>query len=499
MHNLPRIKKLLFAVPAVLVILDLIYLASGTYGKTDDYVIFGLFRTNNSSVIDSFKYISAQEWNAGRWIDNLFLSIMFQDGTSISTLTLLRLITVAILICGFVIYIKKLGVLESSLITRLIIAAPILLVPGIHTFISLSVSNPYILAMVLGLIVSSQLVKEDAWTPRKVIYFMVALSFICAIYQASIFMALLFPALNIVKSHFSKASSQRLWSSFLLTCVVLFINWLAIKNIIDSSRSNIDLDLLAKIDVFVNVVIDQAVLPWLKLGHVSYDIKHSITLLVVVLNILMTLSRVRSNADINDRKNILQYLAIVFCATGGLPFTMPWFFVINENALDFRRYTFATIIFASLFLYNIINISKLKSNRDLRKMTKTLLLILITITFIFVAHYDFQTRQILVREWSLFSCASLKVELPEVTRIDSASIREILQGDRPVSEDFATASISLPNPPTFMLWISQKQARPKLSYLPWNLNFIGPDSELKETPEGARWRNAFIECYTEKR
>ena len=103
MHNLPRIKKLLFAVPAVLVILDLIYLASGTYGKTDDYVIFGLFRTNNSSVIDSFKYISAQEWNAGRWIDNLFLSIMFQDGTSISTLTLLRLITVAILICGFVI------------------------------------------------------------------------------------------------------------------------------------------------------------------------------------------------------------------------------------------------------------------------------------------------------------------------------------------------------------------------------------------------------------
>jgi hypothetical protein len=178
---------------------------------------------------------------------------------------------------------------------------------------------------------------------------------------------------------------------------------------------------------------------------------------------------------------------------------MPWFFVINENALDFRRYTFATIIFASLFLYNIINISKLKSNRDLRKMTKTLLLILITITFIFVAHYDFQTRQILVREWSLFSCASVKVELPEVTRIDSASIREILQGDRPVSEDFATASISLPNPPTFMLWISQKQARPKLSYLPWNLNFIGPDSELKETPEGARWRNAFIECYTEKR
>jgi hypothetical protein len=133
-----------------------------------------------------------------------------------------------------------------------------------------------------------------------------------------------------------------------------------------------------------------------------------------------------------------------------------------------------------------------------RKITYKLLIpvlsILVTFIFSFTIYYDIQTRNILIKEWSLFICASEQAALPEISRIDSEQIRKILQGDREVSEDFSTASISLPNPPTLMLWLSQRQTRSGVDYPPWNLNLLTPDSELSETEEGRDWRDAFIKC-----
>ena len=91
-------------------------------------------------------------------------------------------------------------------------------------------------------------------------------------------------------------------------------------------------------------------------------------------------------------------------------------------------------------------------------------------------------------------CASEQVALPEISRIESKQIRQILQGKRQVSEDFSTASISFPNPPTLMLWLSQRQTREGVDYPPWNLNLLTPDLVLSETKEGRDWRNAFIKC-----
>jgi hypothetical protein len=443
-------------------------------------------------VIDTFQYISAQDWNAGRWVGNIFLAIMLQSGNSISILTAFRVVTVIILGLGFLLHIRNLSKLESSLSKRLILASPIILVPGIHTFITLSVSNPYMLATFLALGISSIICTVEFWRFRHFALIILSLSFIGAIYQSSIFMVLLYPALFTVKERFGKSSARRLFYTFTASCSALLLNWLAIKILIDSPRSNIAVNLLPKIEIFFNSILGQVVMPWLRLGHVDNINSHLATALVMVLNLSLVIFQVRNCQS--ETRNIYQYFAIFFCSTGGLPFTMPWFFVINESAMDFRRYAFATVVFYTVFLYNVISASSNFTKKIAHKLLIPLLSILVTFIFSFTSYYDVQTRNILIKEWSLFICASEQAALPEISRIDSEQIRKILQGDREVSEDFSTASISLPNPPTLMLWLSQRQTRSGVDYPPWNLNLLTPDSELSETKEGRDWRNAFIKC-----
>ena len=289
-------------------------------------------------------------------------------------------------------------------------------------------------------------------------------------------------------------SAKRLWQSFLLASVALFINWFAIRIFINSNRSSISLDFYSKVRVFFNLVIDQVISPWLRIAHFDQKQIHLVATTIFLLNfILVAISFSRSKFK-ESKWNVYQYFAFIFCLTGGLPFTMPWFFLIAENTLDYRRYTFATIIFFSIFLYSILHNSWLNSTKSLRKYTTRVMVVTILISYTFMSYFDIETRNILTREWSLFSCASNQVQLPEEAKIESGRIRQILQGDRTVSEDFSTASISLPNPPTFMLWLSQKQTREDINFPPWNMNLLQPNSEIAETEEGRRWRYEFIKC-----
>ena len=473
---------------------EMTFVASGTYGKTDDYVILGLFSGDRTSIFENFKYISAAEWNAGRWVDNMFLAIMFQNGSTVADFTSFRILTVIVLFLGTLVHVKNLKNIEVALTKRLILASPIVLIPGIHTFITLSVSNPYIIATVLALLISNQIIKINSWNSKNIVLLLVISSLVCAIYQSSIFLTLLYPALLVLQKHFDVYSAKRLWQAFLLASVVLFINWFAIKIFIDSSRSSIKLDVYSKVKVFFNLVIDQVISPWLRLAHFDQKLIHLVAITLFLLNIsLVAISFNRVTFKARDW-HPYQYFAVIFCLTGGLPFTMPWFFLIAENALDFRRYTFATIVFFSIFIFGVLNNSHLNSTKRLRKFTTTIIMIAILMSYTFLSYFDIETRSILTREWSLFSCASKQVELPEEAKIESSRIRRILQGDRTVSEDFSTASISLPNPPTMMLWLSQKQTREDIDFPPWNMNFFLPNSEIVETEEGRRWRYAFIKC-----
>ena len=494
MNKLISFKRLILSIFAFIFFAEMLFVASGTYGKTDDYVFLGLFTANNASVFETFKYISEQDWNAGRWVGNIFLSIMFQSGNSISTLTVFRVIAVIILGLGFLMHLRNLAKLESSLSKRLLLAAPIILVPGIHSFITLSASNPYIIATVLALGISSFICTNKFWSIRNVAILTLSLSFIGAIYQSSIFLVLVYPALFAIKEKFSKLSGKRLFNTFAISCGALLLNWLAIKVLIDSPRSSIEIDLLPKIKIFFTSILDQVVVPWFRLGHVDGEIVHLVTALILIINLALVIFQYRvRHADI-EKRSMYEYFSLVFCGTGGLPFTMPWFFVISENAMDFRRYAFATATFYSIFVFNLIKVSSNFPRRNTEKFLISALSILITVTFSFTSYHDIQTRNILVKEWSLFLCASEQVALPEISRIESKQIRQILQGNREVSEDFSTASISFPNPPTLMLWLSQRQTREGVDYPPWNLNLLTPDLVLSETKEGRDWRNAFIKC-----
>ncbi|CAB4863002.1 unannotated protein [freshwater metagenome] len=486
--------KVLLCLLALFIFGEMIFVASGTYGKTDDYVILGLFSGDRTSMFENFRYISAAEWNAGRWVSNLFLATMFQNGNTVADFTYFRIFAVLALFYGTLKHVRNLVHIEESLVKRLIIASPIVLVPGVHSFITLSVSNPYIIAMVVALLISSHITTIKSWNLKNTILLFTISSLVCAIYQSSVFLITLYPALLVLKKHFDKTSAKCLWQSFSLACGVLFINWFAIKILINSSRSSISLDIYSKVRVFFNVVIDQVISPWLRLAHFDQKLIHLVAITMFLLNfILVAISFSRSKFK-ESKWNIYQYFAFIFCLTGGLPFTMPWFFLIAENAMDFRRYTFATIIFFSIFLYSILNNSWLNSTKSLQNYTTKVMVVTLLISYTFMSYFDIETRNILAREWSLFSCASNQVQLPEETKIESGRIRQILQGDRTVSEDFSTASISLPNPPTFMLWLSQKQTREDIDFPPWNMNLLQLDSEIAETEEGRRWRYEFIKC-----
>jgi hypothetical protein len=486
--------KVVLCLLTILVFGEMFFVASGTYGKTDDYVILGLFSSNHGSIIDNFKYISVSEWNAGRWVDNIFLAIMFQNGNAVADFTYFRLLAVLTLFLGTVMHVNNLKNIEVALSRRLILASPIVLVPGIHTFITLSVSNPYIFATVLALLISSQITKINSWKTKNTVLLLATSSLVCATYQSSIFLIMLYPALLVLKTQFDIFSAKRLWQSFLLASVALFINWFAIKIFINSNRSSISLDLYSKVRVFFNIVIDQVISPWLRLAHFDQNQIHLVAMLFFLLNIsLVAISFNRTRLKASNW-HPYQYFAFIFCLTGGLPFTMPWFFLIAENALDFRRYTFATIVFSSIFIFGVLNNSRINSTKRLRKFTATTILIAILMSYTFLSYFDIETRAILTREWSLFGCASKQVELPEEAKIESSRIRRILQGDRTVSEDFSTASISLPNPPTMMLWLSQKETREDIDFPPWNLDLFLPNSEIVETEEGRRWRYEFIKC-----
>ena len=486
--------KVVLCLLALFVFGEMLFVASGTYGKTDDYVILGLFSGDRTSIFENFKYISAAEWNAGRWVDNIFLAIMFQNGNTVADFTFFRIVTVIALFLGTLMHVKNLKHIEVALTKRLIMASPIVLVPGIHTFITLSVSNPYIIATVLALLISSQITKINSWNFKNIVLLLAISSIICAIYQASIFLIMLYPALLVIKTHFDVFSAKRLWQSFLLASVALFINWYAIKIFINSNRSSISLDFFSKVRVFFNLVIDQVISPWLRIAHFDQKQIHLVAISFLLLNISLVAISFNRTSFKASNWHPYQYFAFIFCLTGGLPFTMPWFFLIAENAMDFRRYTFATIVFFSIFIFGVLNNSHLNSTKRLRKFTATIILIAILMSYTFLSYFDIETRSILTREWSLFSCASKQVELPEEAKIESSRIRRILQGDRTVSEDFSTASISLPNPPTMMLWLSQKQTREDIDFPPWNMNFFLPNSEIVETEEGRRWRYAFIKC-----
>jgi len=494
MRNKLGVHKALLWVLSFFIFSELIYVASGTYGKTDDYVLLGLFAGDQASIFENFKLLSAAEWNAGRWVDNIFLSIMFQNGNTVADFIYFRILAVVALLYGTLTHIRNLKNIEESMTKRLILASPIVLVPGIHSFITLSVSNPYIIATVLALLISSHITTIKSWNLKNIVLLLVISTTVCAIYQSSIFLITLYPALLVLKNHFEKASAKRLWQSFSLACGVLFINWLAIKILINSNRSSISLDIDSKVRAFFDSVIDQVIEPWLRLAHVDQIHIHIVVIIIFLLSFISVITSFKRDSFKESKWNIFQYFAFIFCLAGGLPFTMSWFFLIAENALDFRRYTFATIIFFSILFFSILNNSWVNSTELRRKFTTIVLVIMVLVSYALTSYYDIETRNILTREWSLFSCASKQVQLSEETKIESGRIRQILQGDRVVSEDFSTASISFPNPPTLMLWLSQKQTREDIDFPPWNMNFLQLNSEISETEDGRKWRYEFIKC-----
>ncbi len=473
-------------------IIPLFVSAFRNYAKTDDYVFLGLMKSNDFSIFEGFQYLSKQEWTAGRWISNLLLSIIFRTDTTVADLTYLRLFFTAVF---FAILFLHFFTLRSFYITRshaLILSLGLLAIPGFQSFITLLASGPYLLAILLGLLVSRNFMKSQGLVYHQILRDLFLLILVSCIYQPATFFAIMYPAINLILSKFSTLANRRFLYSYLLANFALLFNWISIRFSISESRGNFSINISSKLSALFGDIWNLAQFPWGRFLSLSHQQTSFIVLLLLLLQAICVVRLLRKS--IQKSSNFLKIFSIIFILTAGIPFSFPWFFLIGESSTDFRRYSFASGLAIEITLILILTfIQSVSFNQLLRKSLVLGINGFVIFLFILTSSNTLKTSSILEREWEDFVCASSAVKINADVKIRSNEILGIYQGNRPISEDFNTSSLVFQNPPTFMLWLSQFEAGQRIDFAPWNMNFVY-DLMYEEEDSGKKWSDELFRC-----
>ena len=480
----------------LLLFLPLIEVASKSYGKTDDYVFLGLMKTNEFSLASGFKYFSIQEWTAGRFATNFFLAFVFDKDSNISNLAVIRMCVLIVFFSAAVFNYFVIVKLTKSRFTAFILSTILVAVPGFQSFITLVAAGSYILGILLGLLISYLLVSLQTFSIRNFILVVTLLFALSTIYQPLVFLPLIYPCVKVIIDKFSRDSSQRLFQVYLFSLLALAINWMIVRFTFSDSRASFTLDLRTKFQVLYENVLVLVQYPWFNLLKLDDYVLHILLLFTLFLQIYHFWKLLRQGKLPQAKAfSMSQCFAIIFVLSGGVPLSFLWFFFISENALDFRRYSSATILFAFILISctHVSLISNLKSV-IVKSVVRSTLTLFVVIAYGISTLTSLETSNILAREWNDFVCASREVKLEEYAQISSDEILKIYQGDRAVSEDFRTSSLSFPNPPSFMLWLSQIEAGQNIDFPPWNMNLVRDVQPQQMTESDAMWANALISC-----
>lgn len=464
----------------------------GVFAKTDDYVFLGLMKTNAFDIHQGFQYFSSQEWTAGRWTTNFLLPIIFDRDFLIQDLSYFRIFFTLTLLFISIFNFFTIQKITKSITISLISSLLLVSIPGFQSFTTLLASGPYLLAISIALVVSRFLIEIEKLSLRVTLQLLILSVFLTTIYQPVVYLILAYPSFILAKERFSLNSSYRLLHSFLIANAALFTNWILIQFFSSNTRAKPSLSLHSKIEALYLNIWNLVTVPWLWVVKSTSMERQIFSVALLSFSIFCVVLLMRHSR--RDGYEPIQYFAIIYIALAGIPFTFPWFFVVNENATDVRRYSFASaitvLIYLSITFYTVERYLKQAKN----VFSATLMIFLVLTISVASVRVTDRTTNILMKEWEAFSCASESVAINGDTKIRLNELLAHLQGERRVSEDVLTASIAFPNPPTFMIWISQLETGRPISFAPWNINFVN-DLEYSEIDSpGLEWERAFFRC-----
>lgn len=466
--------------------------ASKNFAKTDDYVFLGLMKTNQFSIFEGFKYLSVQEWTAGRWVSNLLLSIIFHDGTTVASLAYPRIFFTLIF---YAILLTHYFTLKRFQLTRpyaVILTLALLAIPGFQSFITLVASGPYLLAILMTLLVSRSYLSAERIKFNKGVKDVIILFLVSCIYQPATFFVLMYPAINLIHTRFSTLANKKFCYTYVLANVALLLNWLSIKISFTESRGNISIDIPAKMSALLGEIWSLTQVPWTRFFNWTDQETFSLLAFILLLQVISVVIIIKTSGERKPKTS--NFFSIVFILTAGIPFSFPWFFLISESSTDFRRYSFASGLAIEMTLFLIYTLIQTFPLTYLLKQS-LILGIFGTVLFLYIltSMNTLKTSSILDREWNDFVCASKLTAVDENVKIRSNEILLMYQSNRPISEDFNTSSLVFQNPPTFMLWLSQFEAKRQIDFAPWNMNFVY-DLEYQGQDLGKKWSNSLFVC-----
>jgi hypothetical protein len=471
----------------------LFWVAGKTFAKTDDYVFLGLVKNDNLSIIEGFKYFSSQEWTAGRSLTNLLLPTIFASDSTVSSFSLWRIIFVVILYLITIHVYFTVKKITTSKIISFSVSIFILSIPGFQSFITLLASGSYLIGILMSLYISKKLVFDKKLNFNSYLYLGASLVVITLIYQPIVFLSLFYPALNLLSKKFDVESSRRFFLTYVLATFSLLVNLIFVKLTVSGSRTDISFNLPIKLEILINEVWDLAQLPWLRVLNIQSGTRYLLVALFLSLQ-LVFLRQLLKHLSLKELKT-KQVFSVIFVGLGGIPFTFPWYFVIGESALDLRRYSFASAISISLFVISAHIFLKNCVKKDALLKAWKSLVVLASVFFLALSTVaTVSTATTLENEWGDFLCASRQIELNENTKIRRNEILEKYQRGRTISEDINTSSLAFPNPPTFMLWLSQIEVGRTVDFPPWNMNLIDDYKYSKNDIAGQKWAEALISC-----
>jgi hypothetical protein len=470
------------------------FIAAGrTYAKTDDYVFFGMVKADNLTWVKSLDLFVTSPWNAGRWISSASISTIYFLVPNVDALRFIRILSVLlILMLAYSVYwvIKEVtGSTSLGVVSQLILIS----LPGVHSFITLVGSITYILATGFGVMGSYFLFLY--FKSGKMIYFLhstILGLFACFTYQPATFLLCTCVLIGVGRSViFFKDKLVILIILISQPFLILVSNSVLINMVGSSGRNTLQIPDFEKFKYYFKFIFGTVLVPWVRLENpVHYGALMAIVICVISVYLTMQFGVFNSTAKKLSKKipeSILKILVVL----GGLPLTNSWVLLLEERHLDFRRYFFSSLTYY-LIIFCTLQYAFAHRNVKLIQIIKFLSVTTLVLLSLFTLKSNLITSEILEKEWQAYVCASKAVSIGENVKIDRSLVLAQNFTESP-DEDFNTMSSYYPNPPSFLLWLSQKQSR-EVNFLPWNMNLSDNAEEVSSSVDGIRWGESFKAC-----
>jgi hypothetical protein len=467
-------------------------LVSGEYAKGDDYVFLGISSPPQWTASEMYSFMASAPWNGGRNVTNFLLSLEMHFTRDVGGIFWLRFLGLLSVLVFSILFFEYLKVLNLSILVRLQLSIGLLCLPGTYALLTFGTVWNYLFASILTLTASRMLIDSSFTVRTKYAFVLILLLVATFSYQPSATLIFVFPILHWIYK--TNARRQHFFEANVSFVLALLVNATYVRLRFPDSRAFGTIDFFDKLRYLENYLLPNSIAPFTNifLGVGRQSLYISLTLLT--LNFAMTLSIVKQNKTqfIGLQRIAIEGCRLMLVGLGYLPVTLIMFMLVADSGGDYRRVYWASLVFLITFvaLLNRMLLNSWFSERQksVNFIHSFLIVVIFSIALLSSSFFNRNTAELSRAEWSAAKCASREVKLEGGAVVS----RDIVVNARPPSkingmDDFALYSMGYSNPPTAIIWLSQKYywETPGDQYF-----------EMREPsdPDGVKWAGSFAQC-----